>query len=140
MMVSCSKNGPKSAAESFLTAISHMDYETAKKYATEDAIKTIDMAASFAGMMPDSVKNEAKKIKVNVTNVVEEGETATVTYNTSADATSKTLNMVKDSDGTWKANWNKADEGGMPSGPATTDTTPTNDTMAAEPVGEPGNY
>jgi hypothetical protein len=99
-----------------------MEYDKAGEYATADAKKQLDMLSSFAGMMPDSSKKALQKIKINVTDVKEEGDNATVTYtvtdptNKAPEAGNQTLKMVKQ-EGKWLAAWSKQDVmGGMDSG------------------------
>jgi hypothetical protein len=123
-LVSCGGGGPKDNAEKFLNAFYHMEYDKAGEYATADAKKQLDMLSSFAGMMPDSSKKALQKIKINVTDVKEEGDNATVTYtvtdpsNKAPEAGNQTLKMVKQ-DGKWLAAWNKQDVmGGMEGGDA----------------------
>jgi hypothetical protein len=116
-IVSCggSKSDPKAVATSFLNARNSMDYETAKKFGTPETGKMIDMMASFSSMMPDSMKNEAKKIKVEIKDVKEEGENATVTYSESLKPGDQTLKMVK-KEGKWLVNMSKEDMGGGAAG------------------------
>ena len=121
-LVSCGGGGPKDNAEKFLNAFFHMEYDKAGEYATADAKKQLDMLSSFAGMMPDSSKKQLQKIKINVTDVKEEGDNATVTYtvtdptNNAPEAGNQTLKMVKQN-GKWLAAWSKQDMmGGADSG------------------------
>ena len=113
-LVSCGGGGPKDNAEKFLNAFWHSEYDKAGEYATADAKKQLDMLSSFAGMMPDSSKKAFQRIKVDITDVKEEGDNATVTYtvkdpeNPSQDAGPQTLKMVKEN-GKWLAAWNKQD-------------------------------
>ncbi|HPI54066.1 MAG TPA: DUF4878 domain-containing protein [Chitinophagaceae bacterium] len=109
--VSCgSKSDPKSVATSFLNARNSLDYETAKKFGTPETGKMIDMMASFSSMIPDSMKNESKKIKVEIKDVKEEGDKATVTYSESIKPGDQTLNLIK-KDGKWLVNMTKDDMG-----------------------------
>ena len=116
-LVSCGGGGPKDNAEKFLNAFYHMEYDKAGEYATADAKKQLDMLSSFAGMMPDSSKKALQKIKINITDVKEEGDNATVTYTVSdpsgnaPEAGDQKLKMVKES-GKWLAAWNKQDQMG----------------------------
>lgn len=113
-MVSCNSNSPKASADKFLTSLYHMDYETAKTVSTDDTKKLLDMIAQFSSMVPDSVKEGAKKTKVNIKDVKEEGEKATVTYsvndpnNEKAEPVEQKLTMVKQK-GQWLAQWSKQD-------------------------------
>src|SRR5690606_19108182 len=101
----------KAAADKFLTSLAHMDYEAAKTVSTEDTKKMLDLMAQFSSMMPDSVKTEAKKIKITVKDEKIEGDNATVTYTSSEDEnkTEHKLNLTK-KEGQWLVVWNK-DEG-----------------------------
>jgi hypothetical protein len=111
-IVSCggSKSDPKAVATSFLNARNSMDYEGAKKFGTPETAKMIDMMASFSSMVPDSMKNESKKIKIEIKDVKEEGDNATVTYSESLKPGDQTLKMVK-KDGKWLVNMSKEDMG-----------------------------
>src|ERR1044071_3726692 len=73
-ITSCNTNSPKAAADKFLTSLYHMEYDKAKEVATEDTKKMLDMMAQFSSMMPDSTKENAKKIKVDIKDVKEEGD------------------------------------------------------------------
>ncbi len=108
-LVSCgSKSDPKDVAKNYLSALVKMDYETAKKYCTEDNKKVLDMFASFNGAIPDSVKNKAKDVKIEIVNAKEEGDVCTVTYKASDKPGDNTLKMAK-KDGKWLANQSKDD-------------------------------
>ena len=64
-IVSCGgKNDPKTVAKSFLEASIKMDYKTAKKFATPETAKMLEMLESFPNMATDSLKNLAKNCKV----------------------------------------------------------------------------
>jgi hypothetical protein len=69
----------------------------------------IDLMAQFSAMMPDSVKQAAKKVKIKIKDVKEEGDKATVTYSTSDDPAEKKLNMVKQ-EGKWLVKYSKMDD------------------------------
>lgn len=108
-----------------------MDYETAKKYGTEDTGKLLDMMSGFSKLMPDSAKQERsfemKDEKIN-------GDKATVMYTASGEEGEQTLNLVK-IDGKWKVAMSKDsmnDEEGasMDTGATTTDTS----SSVTEPV------
>src|SRR5690606_9619758 len=98
----CNSNSPKAAADKFLTSLAHMDYEAAKTVSTEDTKKMLDLMAQFSSMMPDSVKTEAKKIKITIKDEKIEGDNATVTYTSSEDENKNEhkLNLTK-KDGQW---------------------------------------
>ncbi|MBS1782355.1 MAG: DUF4878 domain-containing protein [Bacteroidetes bacterium] len=141
-LTSCSSNSPKASAEKFLTGLLHYDYDAAKSVSTEDTKKMIDLMAQFSAMMPDSIKQAAKKVKVNIVDVKEEGDKATVTYTTSDDPKSdkpeeKKLNLVK-KDNKWLVQYSKMDgmnEGDNPEiSNAPADSTSAIDTTIAPPA------
>ncbi len=125
-LTSCSSGSPKNVADKFLTAFYHMDYEEAKKYATEETKGQLDMMGQLSGMMGDTAKKQSKQIVIDIKDVKEEGESASVTYavKESADKAAapgtQTLKMVKQK-GKWLASWNKQDMmgGGETGAPAT---------------------
>ncbi len=108
----CNSNSPKAAADKFLTNLYHMNYDEAKNVSTDETKKMLDMIAQFSSMAPDSVKETAKKIKVDIKDVKEEGDNATVTYtasdpnNKDAAGTEQKIAMVKQN-GKWLAQWDK---------------------------------
>lgn len=110
-LTSCNTNSPKAAADKFLTNLYHMDYEGAKEVATEDTKKMLDMMAQFSSMMPDSTKENAKKIKVDIKDVKEDGDKATVIYTTSESTGEQKIDLVKQN-GKWLVQYNKQDTGG----------------------------
>jgi hypothetical protein len=125
-IISCNSNTPKATAEKFLNGLYHMDYKEAKAVSTEDTKKMLDMMEQFSGMMPDSSKQSAKKIKVDIKDVKEEGDKATVIYTTSASTGEQKLDLVKQN-GKWLVQYSKQDNGGGESTepaeePAMTDT------------------
>jgi len=110
IMTGCSKNSPKAVATTFLNSYYHLDYEAAKKVSTEETKNTLNMMQQLsATFFPDSMKKAAKDIKVNVMDVKEEGDKATVKYNTSTVPTEQQLHLVKEK-GKWLVQWTKADQ------------------------------
>ncbi|MBL7755695.1 MAG: DUF4878 domain-containing protein [Chitinophagaceae bacterium] len=131
-MISCgSKSDPKSVALNYLNALKQMDYENAKKFGTPETGKMLDMISSFSSMIPDSVKNEAKKVKIEIKDVKEEGDKATVKFVSSdKPENEESLNLVK-KDGKWLVNMTKDDMGG---GAAEEGAAPPADDAVAEPA------
>jgi len=110
IMTGCSKNSPKAVATTFLEGYYHLDYEAAKKVSTEETKNTLNMMQQLSStFFPDSMKKAAKAIKINIKDVKEEGDKATVTYNTSTVPTDQTLHMVKEK-GKWLVQWTKQDQ------------------------------
>jgi hypothetical protein len=135
-LASCNSNSPKASADKFMTGLLHYDYEAAKSVSTEETKKMIDLMAQFSAMMPDSMKQAAKKVKVNIKDSKEEGDKATVTYTTSEDPTEKKMNLVKQN-GKWLVQYSKMDEGQGADPAAETDIPaeePVNDTATAPPA------
>ncbi len=106
-IISCgSKSDPKAVSQNFLNALTKMDYEGAKKYGTPETGKMLDMLSSFSSMMPDSVKNKAKDVKVEIVSMKENGDNCEVTYKNSDKDDEQKLNLVK-KDGKWLVNMTK---------------------------------
>lgn len=113
LLASCGGGGPKANAEKFLNGFYHMDYAAAKEVSTEETKKQLETYESLSTMANSIVKEEAKKVKVDVKDPKVNGDNATVEYTLSNDPSPKTLKMVKQ-DGKWLAQWSKMDMGGMP--------------------------
>lgn len=128
-IVSCGgKNDPKEVAQNYLNALKSMDYEGAKKFSTPETGKMLDMLASFSGMMPDSLKEQAKNIKITIKEAKEEGDNCVVKFVSSdKPEAEETLNMVK-KDGKWLVNMSKDDMGGGDE----MEPAPTNDSLSIE--------
>ncbi len=108
VLISCSSNSPKVTAEKFLTSIYQLDYSGAKSVSTDDTKKMLDMYEQFTMNLPDSMKQQFKKIKIDVKTVKEEKDNATVTYTTTDFPKEQTLHLVKQN-GKWMAHWTKED-------------------------------
>lgn len=129
-IVSCgSKNDPKEVALNYLNALKSLDYEGAKKFSTPETGKMLDMLSSFSSMMPDSMKEQAKKIKIEIKEAKEEGDKCTVKFVSSdKPEAEEVLNMVK-KDGKWLVNMGKDDMNG---GGAPMEQAPTNDSLSVD--------
>jgi hypothetical protein len=103
-----SKDDPKGVAQNFLNALTKMDYKGAKKYGTPETGKMLDMLESFSSMMPDSIKNKAKEVTVEIKDVKVNGESCDVTYRTNDKDEDQNLNLIK-KDGKWLVNMSKDD-------------------------------
>ena len=99
-------DGPKEVATKFLTHINAMEFEEAKQYGTKETNDLLDMLKSFAAMGGEEQKPEATAF--TITDVKEEGETATVTYKSEGSEEAETLNLVKQ-EGKWLVNISKED-------------------------------
>ncbi|RYD58618.1 MAG: DUF4878 domain-containing protein [Sphingobacteriales bacterium] len=109
-LVSCNTNTPKATADKFLNSFYHMDYKEAKTVSTEETKKMLEMIEQFATMMPDSARENAKKVKINIKDVKEEGDKATVVYTTSENTSESKLDLIKQ-EGKWLVQFNKQDPG-----------------------------
>ncbi len=102
-------NQPLFVAYKWLTRFFMMDFETAKSFSTEDTKNLIDQFAGVTNLMPDSSKQEMMSIKVAVTDPIESGDNATVTYATSDNpGKAQTLYLVKEK-GKWHVQFSKDD-------------------------------
>ena len=116
MLASCNKSSPKDVAKTWLTSFYHMDYDAAKKVSTEETKNFISQLQALSGMMPDSSKKEMKKVTVNIKDVKEDGDKATVTYSVSNEAgKDDQLKLVK-KDGKWLVEFSKNDSMGGDTG------------------------
>ena len=136
-IISCgSKSDPKEVATNFLNARNKMDYETAKKFGTDETDKMLDMTASLSSMIPDSVKELTKNAKVVIKGEPKiEGDKATVIAESTigGDTKEETIDLVK-KDGTWLVNMSKGDlgEGDMNGNAENGATPPTEETVPVE--------
>jgi hypothetical protein len=109
MMVSCNKGGPKDVATKWLTSFNQMDYETAKKYSTDDTKKFLSELDELYKILPDSSKKEMKNVTVTVKDVKEDGDKAVATFTTSLDpGKDQQLSLVKQG-GKWLVQFSKDD-------------------------------
>ena len=141
--LACNHSGsPKEVSQNFLNALTRMDYEGAKKFGTPETGKLLDMLASFSSMMPDSIKNKGKNVKVEIKDVKENGDKCVVTYRNSEKEEDQPLNLVK-KDGKWMVNMTKDETMGagqdasIPSDTTVTDeSAPMADTITVEGDGK----
>lgn len=134
-LVSCNSNTPKASAEKFLNGLYHMNYKEAKEVATEDTKKMLEMMENFSSMMPDSNKENAKKIKINIKDETIDGEKAVVTYTTSESEGEQKVDLVKQN-GKWLVQYNKQDGAGDMSTEEPMEEPMTDSTGAAMPAEE----
>src|SRR4051812_44060091 len=80
LLISFDKAGPKEVAKTWLTSFYHMDFDGAKKLSTPDTRELLSQLSGLSSMIPDSSREEAKTIVINITDIKEEGDKATVTY------------------------------------------------------------
>lgn len=77
-----SGTGPRDVATDYLNAMNKMDYETAKKFCTPEKITTIKLIQSTFDIttLPDSTLQLAKRAKVEIKEVKEEGDRCIIKY------------------------------------------------------------
>src|SRR5436190_15669528 len=83
MLAGCNRGGPKDVANKWLTSFYQMDYETAKKYSTDDTRKFLSELDELYKILPDSTRRDLKKVTVTIKDVKENGDKAAVTFRTS---------------------------------------------------------
>lgn len=118
------KDTPRSLAEKFLKAMSIQDYETAKKYGTEETEKLLDM---MSGIKKMSVDSSGKDLKFEILREKIEGDNAIIYYKEEGKDGELQLPIVK-VEGKWKVLLSKEsinsseDFNTMESGATNTDT------------------
>jgi len=127
MLIACNGSSPKSVAQKYLEAIGKMDFETARKYGTEETGKMLDMLAGFEKMIPDSMKKDKHP---SIISVKTEGDHSTCTYREDGSSADQYIHLIK-KDGDWKVVMTKDDMNGnsgnlnMDSGATSLDTVST---------------
>lgn len=133
----CSDNSPKGTAEKFLNAFYHMEYDKARQVSTEKTVELVNLMEQFAMQSPDSTRQNARMIKVEIINVQEEGDNAVVTYTTSNEPGEQKLKLVKQN-GKWLVNDSKQDavyeEEQSETPPATDESAPADNDTTAKPA------
>lgn len=108
-MAACNKNNPEAVAEQFLSGFYHMEYEKARQVSTEETKQLVNLMEQFAIQYPDSVKQNAKKKKIDLVEVKEDGDNAVATYTVSDEpGVQQKLKLVKQN-GKWLVSHSKED-------------------------------
>ncbi len=102
-------NQPGSIAYKWLSGFYRMDYDEARKYATEDTRALLDQFASISDMISDSTRQQMSGVVIGIRKYRESGNRAIVTY-TLSDAKGKEqmLFLVKVGD-KWRVQFSKND-------------------------------
>jgi len=102
----CSSNSPKKAAAAFLNAFNEKNYEEARKYATVETIKLVDLMENLSKMSTsiDSVKHS----KIEVLDETITGDSANVTFREAGSEETEEV-MLKKIDGKWLVHITKSD-------------------------------
>lgn len=94
---------PKDVALAFVNAMANRDYESAKKYATEDTKKAIDMIKGMAA----AEKPKGNKPKYEIVSENISGETATVKLKDAANGDKESEVYLKKVKGKWLVSMDK---------------------------------
>jgi hypothetical protein len=117
-------DSPRSVAEKFLKAISTQDYETAKKYGTEETERLLEQMSGYSKMIPDSLR--PKELRFDITREEVSGDNAVIFYREDGREGELQLPLVK-LEGKWKVllskeSINSSDSGSIDVGATNTDT------------------
>ncbi len=107
----CNTNSPKDAAQKWLTSFYHLDYETAKKYSTEETKNLLTTIEQLRTLNSDSEKQQMKQLKVEIKDVKEKGDTAMVSYTLSDSPKEQKVKLIK-IQGKWLVAKSKQDDMG----------------------------
>lgn len=102
----CSSDSPKKSADKFLNAFNERNFAEARKHATPETIKLVDLMENLT-KMAESTDSTAKK-KVTVIDEKIDGETAVVTFSEEGDDTVQEVKLKK-VDGKWLVHVTKED-------------------------------
>lgn len=104
LLLSCtSGDSPKAVAEKFLTAYGELDYETARKYGTEETAKLMDMLSGVK-KLTDDVDDLRKKFVITGEKI--DTDKAIVYYKEENTSTELPLILTRE-EGKWKVNMTK---------------------------------
>lgn len=108
-LAGCGSNSPKPVAEKFLNSFWHMEYKEAKTVADSATIQMIEMLEMMSTNVPDSDRQNAKKINITIKEEkMINDTTAIVSYMVSDAKEEKTLRLLKKND-KWLVNFTKND-------------------------------
>jgi hypothetical protein len=101
-----SSNSPGKAAEKFLNAFNERKYDEARKYATPETIKLVDLMENLSKM--SEAEDSVHHPKIEVVDERIEGDTAFVTFRESGSEETEELKLIK-TDGKWLVHLTKTD-------------------------------
>lgn len=107
------KASPSDVAEKFLNALNDLNFEEAKKYATDESASMLDMMAGLMNMGGEDMEKPEPKA-INITGEEVDGDNATVTYTTKDDEgndVEESIDLTK-VEGEWKVKFDKSSMGG----------------------------
>lgn len=108
-LASCRERTPEQVAEAFANAFHNMDYKTARSLATESSAKQLDVLAQMASSLPESEKENAKKVIITMGDGTITGDKAVYFYTPSDNPVPQKVKLVKVK-GKWLVEWNKNDD------------------------------
>lgn len=101
------KNSPEYVSQAFLQHIQKLEFEEAKKYATEDTKMMLTFIANITKLVPDSQQIPTKQTDVIIQNCVVQGETAQCSY--TANGKEQVIDLIKQ-DKKWLVDMKKENE------------------------------
>ncbi|MBL0342098.1 MAG: DUF4878 domain-containing protein [Bacteroidetes bacterium] len=105
-IAACSGDSPKKTAEKFLNAFNQRNFPEARKYATIETNKLVDLMENLSKMSQTSDSTSGKKIEIIDERI--EGEVAYVTFKEEGATETEELKLKK-VDGKWLAHVTKED-------------------------------
>ncbi len=97
---------PQSTARKFFDAMENQDFAGAQKYVTDEGQELLNMMQSFSENMSEEQKAGYEKLKYNILKTVEQGDSATVTFEQWDENNPEDKNVheikLKKIDGSWK--------------------------------------
>ena len=106
LLMGCSGNSPEKSAEKFLNAFNEKNYEEARKYATPETIKLVDLMENLSKMSASADSVSHPKIEVLESKI--EGDSAMVTFREKGSDETEELKLKK-IDGKWLVHITKSD-------------------------------
>lgn len=105
---SCKPKTPEQVAEQFVTSFHNLEYDKAKRLATETTAKQLDMYAQLASTVPESDRKPGSKVGIIMGEGKVDGEKAVYYYKPSDNPVPHKVNLVKEN-GEWRVQWNKTE-------------------------------
>lgn len=108
-LTACNNDSPEAVAKQFLNSFYHMEYDKAREVSTDRAIELVNLMEQFSAQQPDSTRQNAKRIGIDILDVKEDGDNAVVTYSVSTEPGEQKLKLVKQN-GKWLVSHSKQDD------------------------------
>lgn len=103
-------NKPKTVAYKWLTGFYHMDYDEARRYATEDTRGLLDQFNTISDMISDSSRLRMQSLIIGIRDCKENGNRAIVTYTLSDNKNKEQLLFLVRTGGRWLVQFSKNQE------------------------------